>query len=183
MSNNDIVPTFNDEQDANLAIALSKVDEVPECIVVSLAGYIDTYNSRFFQKQIDRVMESGFSKIIFNCAELSYLSSTGIGAFMVFVKTLRQKDGGIVLLQPQSRVYEVFQLLGFTQFFAKKDTLEEAIRYFAHPESEDTGNVFPKVFLCPICSKKLRAPKPGRFRCTECKSILSIKSDGQVLPS
>lgn len=180
MNNNDIVPGFDDEQDANLAIALSKVEEVPACIVVSLSGYIDTYNSRFFQNQIERVIASGFAKLIFNCAELNYLSSTGIGSFMVFLKAVKPNGGDVVLLQTQPRVYEVFQLLGFVQYFVKKDTLEEAIRYFANPNSEAVRDVFPKVFACPICSKKLRSPKPGRFRCTECKTILAINNEGQV---
>ena len=183
MNNNDIVPGFDDEKDSNLEIALSKVEDVPDCLVVSLTGYIDTYNSRFFQKQVDRLMASGFTKLIFNCAELTYLSSTGIGSFMVFIKAVKAKGGDIVLLQTQPRVYEIFQLLGFAQFFAKKGSMEAAIRYFTHPdESEEAANVFPKVFLCPICSKKLRAAKAGRFRCTECKTILSIDSEGNVSP-
>ena len=180
MSNNDIVTCFDDDRDDNLAISLSRVDEVPECVAVTLAGSIDTYNSRFFQKQIDRITASGFNKIIFDCARLTYLSSTGIGVFMAFIKAVKPKGGDIVLLQVQPRVYEIFQLLGFAQYFAKKDTMDEAIRYFAHPETETADNVFPKVFLCPICSKKLRAAKAGRFRCTECKTILSIDSAGQV---
>ena len=180
MNNNDIVPGFDDEQDTNLTITLSKVQEVPNCIVVVLTGYIDTYNSRFFQKQVDRVIASGFTKLIFNCEGLTYLSSTGIGSFAVFLKAIKPKGGDIVLLQTQTRVYEVFQLLGFVQYFAKKDTLEEAIHYFANPEGEAVRDVFPKVFACPICSKKLRASRPGDFRCTECKTILSVDTKGQV---
>ena len=180
MDNNDIVSGFNNEQDANLTITLSKVKEVPDCIVVSLTGYIDSYNSRFFQQQIDRVITSGFTKLIFNCAGLTYLSSTGIGSFTVFIQAVKPNGGDVVLLQTQARVYEVFQLLGFTQYFVKKDTLEEAIRYFADPKGGQTCEVFPKVFACPICSKKLRSSKPGRFRCTECKTILAIDTEGQV---
>ena len=180
MNNNDIVPGFDNERDDNMSISLSKVEELPECIVVSLTGYIDTYNSIFFQKQIGRIIASGFTKLLFNCAELTYLSSTGIGSFMDFLKAVKPKGGGIVLLQAQPRVYEIFQLLGFAKFFPKKETVEEAIRHFASPESNAASAIFPKVFLCPICSKKLRAARPGRFRCTECSTILSIDSEGQV---
>ena len=41
-------------------------------------------------------------------------------------------------------------------------------------------DVFPKIFKCPICGKKLKATKPGRFRCSECKTILAIDNSGQV---
>ncbi|MBE6350425.1 MAG: anti-sigma F factor antagonist, partial [Spirochaetaceae bacterium] len=42
------------------------------------------------------------------------------------------------------------------------------------------SSVFPKIFACPVCSKKLKAVKSGRFRCSECKTILAIDEQGQV---
>ncbi|MDX9958981.1 MAG: anti-sigma F factor antagonist, partial [Spirochaetia bacterium] len=44
----------------------------------------------------------------------------------------------------------------------------------------NTQSAFPKIFSCPICNKKLKAAKPGRFRCSECKTILAIDNSGQV---
>ncbi|MFQ3547304.1 MAG: anti-sigma F factor antagonist, partial [Termitinemataceae bacterium] len=44
----------------------------------------------------------------------------------------------------------------------------------------EKATVFPKIFSCPICSKKLKAVKSGRFRCSECKTILAIDNAGQV---
>ena len=85
----------------------------------------------------------------------------------------------MVLLGIQPKVYEVFQLLGFSQFFNIKDTIENAVLYFKSGSSNDEA-IFPKVFACPICSKKLKALKPGRFRCSECKTILAIDNAGQV---
>jgi tRNA(Ile2) C34 agmatinyltransferase TiaS len=85
-----------------------------------------------------------------------------------------------VLLDIQPKVYEVFQLLGFSQFFNIKENLDEAINFFRGDTVGSSGSVFPKVFACPICSKKLKALKAGRFRCSECKSILAIDNTGQV---
>ena len=58
--------------------------------------------------------------------------------------------------------------------------LEEAI-YFFSEEPVVQESFFPKVFACPVCAKKLKATKAGRFRCSECKSILAIDNQGQVL--
>ncbi len=85
-----------------------------------------------------------------------------------------------MLLEIQPKVYEVFQLLGFSQFFNIKENLEEAVAFFAAKSEEGKGTVFPKIFKCPICSKKLKASKAGRFRCSECKTILAIDNAGQV---
>lgn len=179
MSNNDIVPGFDDEKDDSLRISLEKIDSLQNGLRVYLTGYIDTYNSSFFQKKIAKVIDAGFINLIFNCSALNYVSSTGIGSFTSFLKMLKPKGGDLVLLEIQPKVYEVFQLLGFSQFFNIKDSAEDALSVF-HQGEPIVENVFPKVFSCPTCSKRLRATRAGRFRCSECKSIISIDDKGTV---
>lgn len=178
-NNNNLVPGFNDEKDDSLKITLSKIEDVPNCLSIVLNGYVDTYNSSFFQKRIAKVVEAGFVNLIFNCAALNYVSSTGIGSFTAFLKMVKPKGGDIVLLEIQPKVYEVFQLLGFAQFFFIENSLEQAISNFKKHTQEEQS-VFPKIFACPTCSKHLKAVKPGRFRCSECKSIISINEKGFV---
>ena len=76
-------------------------------------------------------------------------------------------------------MYEVFQLLGFSQFFNIKDTTAEAIEFFKQG-APVADSIFPKVFGCPVCGKRLKATRAGRFRCSECKSILAINDAGTV---
>ena len=181
MSNNSIIAGFDDEKDESLGIKLQKIDSLSTCMVIFLNGYIDTYNSSFFQKRIAKIIESGYVQLIFNCASLNYVSSTGIGSFTAFLKTVKPKGGDIVLLDIQPKVYEVFQLLGFAQFFNVKDSLEDAEIFFKNGSDQVVqANIFPQIFACPICSKKLKATKPGRFRCSECKTILAIDGNARV---
>ena len=180
MNNNEIVPGFDDEKDDSLKIRLQKFDNVDNCLALYLTGYIDTYNSNYFQKRVNKSIEAGFIKLIFHCGGLNYVSSTGIGSFTAFLKAVKPRGGDLVLLEIQPKVYEVFQLLGFSQFFNIKDSLDEAVAFFEQKGNTGTGAVFPKIFKCPICSKKLKASKSGRFRCSECKTILAIDNNGQV---
>jgi anti-anti-sigma factor len=180
MANNDIVPGFDEEKDDSLKIRLQKVDQVEGCLILYLTGYIDTYNSNFFQKRVTKAIEANYIRLIFNCGGLNYVSSTGIGSFTAFLKAVKPRGGDLVLLEIQPKVYEVFQLLGFSQFFNIKDNLEEAVDYFVKGGQTGSTNVFPKIFKCPICSKKLKATRAGRFRCSECKTILAIDNSGQV---
>jgi anti-anti-sigma factor len=178
-NNNAIIPGFNDEKDDSLKIVLEKIVEVDNCIKIYLDGYIDTYNSSFFQKRIAKIVEAGFVKLIFNCIALNYVSSTGIGSFTAFLKMVKPRNGDVILMEIQPKVYEVFQLLGFAQFFTIKDSTQEAVVYFQHG-APTANSLFPIVFSCPVCGKKLKAVKPGRFRCSECKSILAVDNQGQV---
>jgi len=179
MQNNEIVPGFDDEKDESLKIELKGVSDVESCLIMSLDGYIDTYNSVYFQKRVHLAIEGGFVKLVFNCEGLNYVSSTGIGCFITFLKTVKP-DGDVVLFNIQPKVYEVFQLLGFSQFFNIKKNTDEAIEFFRTGDDKDDGSVFPKIFPCPVCSKKLKALKTGRFRCSECRSILAIGSTGTI---
>lgn len=180
MTNNDIIPGFDDEKDESLKIKLQCVNDIDGCLVLYLTGYIDTYNSNYFQKRIAKAIERGYTRLIFQCGGLNYVSSTGIGSFTAFLKAVKPRGGDLVLLEIQPKVYEVFQLLGFSQFFNIKDNMDDSLNYFRSDSTGSSNSLFPKVFSCPICSKKLKALKPGRFRCSECKTILAIDNTGQV---
>jgi anti-anti-sigma factor len=180
MGNNDIVPGFNDEKDESLKIKLHEASDVEGCLILSLSGYIDTYNSVYFQKHVQMAIDEGYIRLIFNCGGLSYVSSTGIGSFSAFLKAVKSKGGDMVLFDIQPKVYEVFQLLGFSKIFNIHDNLDGSIGFFRGDSTEEKPEPFPKVFPCPVCEKQLKAVKSGRFRCAECKTIIAIDENGDV---
>ena len=180
MANNDIIPGFDDEKDESLKIRLQSVPNVEGCLILTLHGFIDTYNSNSFQKRVQLAIEAGFIRLIFNCGGLTYVSSTGIGSFTTFLKAVKPQGGDVVLIDIQPKVYEVLQLLGFSQFFNIQDTLDSATAFFSGEQEEEDPEIFPKTFPCPLCSKTLKAVKAGRFRCSECKTILAIDNNGVV---
>jgi len=180
MANDDLVNGFDDEKDESLTVRLEKINEAEGCLILHLTGYIDTYNSGYFQKKVQKVIEAGYIRLIFQCAGLNYVSSTGIGSFTSFLKAVKPRGGDLILLEIQPKVFEVFHLLGFSQFFVIKDTLSDAVKFFRKGSANEDEVIFPKIFSCPICSRKLKALKPGRFRCSECKTILAIDNAGQV---
>ena len=111
----------------SLRVSPMQVGGDRETVQLVLNGYLDTYNSPEFQSHINELISSGVRHIIFNLSGLSYISSTGIGAFTSFMKSLRQKKGSMVLFGLQEKVLEVFSLLGFTKFFKIGTDLDEAL--------------------------------------------------------
>ncbi len=181
--NDKIVPGFDSEEDATLKVTLEELDGIKGGLLIHLDGYIDTYNSGILQSRIEKAIGADFIYLIFQCTNLNYVSSTGIGAFTSFLKALTPKGGELVLLQLQPKVYEVFQLLGFAQFFNVHPSLDEALDFLRSSSGGEGASIFPKVFDCPVCAKKLKASKAGRFRCSECKTILSVDRSANVLLS
>lgn len=175
--NNEIIPSFDDERDESLKITLEKIND--RCVVLYLNGYIDTYNSLFFQSHVTKAIVAGFVQLIFECSNLTYVSSTGIGSFLIFLKTVKPRGGNAVLVNTNSKVYDVFRLLGFAQFFPTKKTVNEAV-LLLNNEVKPAENIFPQLIECPICKRKLNITRPGRFRCASCKTILAVDGNAQM---
>ena len=129
MTNNEIVNGFDSEKDDNLKIDLKKIDGVEGGLTLTLSGYIDTYNSASFQKRMRKVIEAGYTKLAFDCLGLNYVSSTGIDSFTSILKFLKTKKGDMLLSSVQPKVFELFQLLGFSQFFHIKNSIGDAEAY------------------------------------------------------
>ena len=180
MDNNALINGFDDTTNDSLNITLSSCDELKDGIIITLNGYIDIYTSQFFQEQIEKIVKAGYINLIFVCKNLNYVSSTGIGVFSSLLKNIKLQSGDVILVDMPEKVLEVFQLLGFSQLFQFQDNVENAIGFF-HQEVETEVPVFPMIFSCPVCSKRLKTTSPGRFRCSECKSILTVDEQGKVL--
>ena len=170
----------------SLKITSMPVGDNAGMVQLILNGYLDTYNSPEFQSHINAMINSGAQYIIFNCNGLNYISSTGIGAFTAFLKLLKQKKGDMALFGLQKKVMEVFQLLGFTKFFKIGASIEEAtglLKGDGAPQPKPAAEskpLFPIVFHCPHCEKKLKSSKPGKFRCSGCKGIIEVDDRGNV---
>ena len=179
-SNNSIVSGFDNDKDDSLKITLKKITGLSSGCLVELEGYIDTYNSSFFQKQLTKVIGAGYFNLLFDCTGLSYVSSTGLGSFTILLKMVKVKGGDIVLAAVQEKVSEVFQILGFSQFFNLKETVEQALEFFMKDDPSAAAQIFPRALTCPSCSKVVQATRPGRFRCTNCKAIITITEQGGI---
>jgi anti-anti-sigma factor len=130
MHNNDLVPGFDDERDEKLSITLDRIACMEGGLIVHLVGYVDTYNSVVIQKRIQKALDSGYMRLVFDLHALAYVSSTGINSFISFLKAAQQRGGDIVLVGMQDVVASVFEILGFTSFFTLRDSVEEAKEYF-----------------------------------------------------
>ena len=134
----DLLKSLLETKDDSILIDLKSLGDI---LFIKLTGYIDTYNSNYFTNQMNKILESGIYKIIFDCSGVSYVSSTGIGSLVAVLKTVKSHGGEVILLKMVPRVYEVFSLLGFSQFFKIVDTLEDAkLKY-----NENTIDIIPKV--------------------------------------
>jgi len=177
MENNNVIVGFNDEKNDDLKIKIDVYRNNPKIIIVYAIGCIDTYSTPFFQKKMNLIIKEGFNNIVLNMSGLNYMSSTGVGSLTAILKSIRPMNGKLVLVGIQSKIYDVLQLLGFSQFFDVRDNNEVAIEYIT---DKINVSIFPTTVECPICLKKMKTQKAGKFRCGSCKTILIVDNIAKV---
>ncbi len=66
--------------------------------------------------------------VVFDFQELDYLNSYAIGFIAHWYNFLHKKEGNIVLVKPQSQVYDTLNVLGMTSVLKIFESTEEALR-------------------------------------------------------
>ena len=98
--------------------------------VIKLSGYLDAHTASDLETTIQEVINGGCNRLVVDFAELEYISSAGLGVFMVFIESVRKDGGDIKLAAMTDRVFSVFDLLGFPVLFEITKMVDEAVSAF-----------------------------------------------------
>jgi anti-anti-sigma factor len=165
------------DHNADLKLTLEETG-IRGSVVIRLSGLIDNFNSEFLRHQAGRVIDAGYQNIIIDASGTLYMSSTGIGAFTYLLKQVRQKKGSMIIFGMPAKIFDVFKLLGFSSFFQFCSTREEALSLLG--VNKLMAPAFPVTVICPACTRRLKAVRAGRFRCSSCRVILGVNQTGEV---
>lgn len=95
---------------------------------------MDLYSSARLKEKVQELWEAGSRRFIIDCAELTYLDSSGVGV-LLYVYTGTQKRNGAVwycgISGPVARVIELTKLNGFLPI---AESLERAVEELGPPE-------------------------------------------------
>ncbi len=94
------------------------------------SGHLDAHSVEKFENEMVRMIENNVFNIIVNCSNLNYISSAGMGIIMGYLDEIREKGGDIKLSNVIERVYEIFDLVGFTEIYDFVENEQEAIKKF-----------------------------------------------------
>ena len=103
---------------------------VENTAVIYPRGHLDAHNVERFEKEILKLIGSNNVNVVVNCKELNYISSAGMGIIMGYLDEIREKGGDIKLCCVSERVYEIFDLVGFTEIYEFLEDEDTAIAKF-----------------------------------------------------
>lgn len=95
--------------------------------IVKLTGRLDTTNYNKLDSELDSLMNEGQVKLLIDCTDLNYISSSGLRVFLVYLKRVKSSEGSLSIFGMQPMIEEIFRISGFTSLFTIHSTREEAL--------------------------------------------------------
>ncbi len=105
-----------------------KKDKVGDFLILKIEGRVDTVHSSFLEEEVNQLFDNGEKNLIFNCDEMSYISSSGLRVFLVAQKKAIAQKGKLYLCNMQPAIREVFRISGFSNLFRIYETQQEALK-------------------------------------------------------
>jgi len=104
-----------------------KTNNVGDYLVVAVEGRLDTTTAGDFEKSMLELLEGGNTKIILDCSDLQYISSSGLRISLIIQKKMIARSGQFKICSLQPSIREIFDLSGFSMIFTIYPDLESAL--------------------------------------------------------
>jgi anti-anti-sigma factor len=104
-----------------------KKEKINDFSIIAIDGRIDTLNSTVLESEMDQLHSSGETKIIIDCRDIKYISSSGLRVFLNAQKKAITTKGILSLCNMQLPIREIFDISGFSSIFTIFNTLQEAL--------------------------------------------------------
>lgn len=82
---------------------------------VGLSGEIDIYNADELKETINRIVDEKEKSIVFDCEELNYIDSTGLGVLASAANRIKEFGGKVRIINLKPHIGKVFYLTGLTR--------------------------------------------------------------------
>ncbi len=92
-----------------------KIFEDKEQSILRLAGEIDAYTVPKLKESFDTLLKQNAKAIIVDMVNVTYMDSTGLGVFISVLKTVKEEDSELRLINIQERVLRLFQITGLDE--------------------------------------------------------------------
>ena len=106
-------------------------DQGAGIITVKLKGSLDTATAPELAEQLAPVLARSMRDIVFDLAELTFISSAGLRVFASTRKMLKERGGQASFVHMQPQIQEVFEIMKSLPGVAVFKDMEELDRYLA----------------------------------------------------
>ena len=80
-------------------------------LTVKLTGSLDTATAPELERQLAAVLADPVKQLVFDLAQLKFISSAGLRVFSTARKTLKERGGQTLFVNMQPQIQEVFEIM------------------------------------------------------------------------
>ncbi|MCB1143181.1 MAG: STAS domain-containing protein [Leptospiraceae bacterium] len=96
--------------------------------IVDIKGDLNLYSTPHLKNILGKLVEVGKNKIFINTAELNYIDSSGLGAFLNIQSKLMKTNGFIRICAPTRQVTSILELTKLKTMLRVSRTLEDGLK-------------------------------------------------------
>ncbi len=85
-------------------------------VTINTCARIDTINAGNFENEISPILAENGTKVIFDCNDLEYISSSGLRVVLKAQKIISSRKGEMKLIGVKPQIKKVFDMTGFSRF-------------------------------------------------------------------
>ena len=100
------------------------------CDVVKAVGRVDSNTAPDLEKTFNEIIDNGKSGIVFDMAEVDFISSRGLWVLLETQKACKKNKGQLVLVNVSENMQQSLDLAGVKHFIDMYDDLTEAVGSF-----------------------------------------------------
>ncbi len=100
-------------------------------VTVKLTGSLDTVTAPELERELGPVLAGAVKDLVFDLAELKFISSAGLRVFSIARKQLKERGGQASFVHMQPQIQEVFEIMKSLPGVAIFKDIAELDRYLA----------------------------------------------------
>ena len=101
-----------------------------DVLIVRIKGRLDAISASNAEKKVFDLINHGQNKLLFNFAEVDYLSSAGMRMLLSTTKKLKTLSGKLVVCSVTTNVMDVLRMSGFDHVLDLSKNEEDALKKF-----------------------------------------------------
>jgi len=109
---------------------LSRTDEENGVIVFRFSGEFETVDLPALAKGVDKLLEAGRNRLVFNFRDLRFINSSALGYLCELHATLPDDGGRLVISEPSREFANITSTLGIDQMLTIRESDADALAEF-----------------------------------------------------
>ncbi|MBZ4682700.1 MAG: anti-sigma factor antagonist [Fusobacteriaceae bacterium] len=105
-------------------------EKIGDTIILRVKGELDALVAPQLKDKLIKLTENGVKKIIIDFKELVHINSLAMGILRGRLKEIRENDGDLKLINLNSHISTIFEMVGLDELFDIYDNENEALESF-----------------------------------------------------